>query len=98
MRGRFCAYDFVSLDDCGDTDARVIAIRPFIDSHHLAHRANEDLRPASDFRGQRQRDVQFRARTQILVNRKINTACGDVACFAASRGYFFFHWHANDDR
>jgi hypothetical protein len=98
LRGGFRANYFVALDDCGDANARGAIFRSLVDPNHFAHRANENFRTAGYFGRKSERDVKFGSGTQILINCKVNAACGNVARLSAARGCLFFDWHPDNDR
>src|ERR1700690_3541545 len=55
------ADDFVALDHGRYAHPSGTIVRPPIDPHNFAHRADEHFGTARDLCGQRQRDVQFAA-------------------------------------
>ena len=62
-------------------------------ANHFAHRANENFRAPGHFGGQSESNVELRSWTQILVNREVDAACGNVACLTVARGYLFVNRH-----
>src|ERR1700688_2013525 len=98
LRGWFVANDLVPLNYCRNAHSRGAILRLLVYADHFAHRANKDFGSPRDFGGQRERDVELRSRAEFFVNGEINTASGNVACFSAARGCFFFYRHPNDDR
>ncbi len=97
MSGRFGTNNFVALDDCGNADPGGVIFRFFVDPNHFAHRANENFRTSGHFGGQSERYVEFRSSAQILINCKVNAACGNVARLSAARGDLFLNWYPNND-
>jgi len=71
---RFCTNNFVALDNRGDPHAGRTVVGSLVDTHYLAHGADENFRAACHFRRKCERYVEFGSRTKILINRKIDAA------------------------
>src|SRR5713101_1091248 len=97
-RGGLTADDVVSLDHRGDADALAAAFELPLHPHHLALGADVNLGAACDLGGKGQRDVQLGASREIMVNREINAAGGNVASLATARTGFFVDGNTDDDR
>jgi hypothetical protein len=98
LSGRFGTDNFVALDDRGDADSAGTIFRFPVDSNHFAHRPNENFRTSGHFGGQSERYVKLGSRAHILVNGKVNAACGNVAGLPVARGKLFLNWYPNNDR
>jgi hypothetical protein len=94
----FVANNLVSLDNCRDADSGIAIFMSFVDSDYFSHRTDEHFGSSRDFRWQRQRDVELRPIAQVVINREVKAACGNVARFSLARGGFLFYWYPNDDR
>jgi len=98
LRRGFRANYFVALDDCGNANTRGAILRSLVDPNHFAHRANENFRTASHFGRESECNVKLGSRAQILIDCKVNAACGNVARLSAARGCLIFNWHPDNDR
>jgi hypothetical protein len=98
LSGRFGTDNFVALDDCGNAHSTGTIFRFPVNSNHFAHRPNENFRTSGHFGGQGERYVKLGSRAHILVNGKVNAACGNVAGLPVARGKLFLNWYPNNDR
>jgi hypothetical protein len=70
--------DVVALNDGSYAHADVVVFRAPFHSDHFARRADKDLRAVGNFRGERQRNVNFGPRLKILGDNKVKAARGNV--------------------
>ena len=96
-RRRLVTNNFITLDDGGHTHTTHARLRFLFHADYLAHRANKYFRTSGDFRWQRQSDIELSSGAQILVDREIDTAGGDVSCFSVASGLPIY-WHPYNDR
>src|SRR5258708_18320698 len=65
------AYDIVPLDDGSHSHAQIVVLRALLHSNHSAQRTHKHFCAVSYFCRQGQRDIQFGACLQVLVDHKI---------------------------
>jgi hypothetical protein len=92
----FVANDLIPLNHRRNTNSRSAIFRLLVHTNHFAHCANENFGSSRDFGGQRKCDIELGPWTEVMVNREINAARGNIACFSVPCGSIYRH--SNNDR
>jgi hypothetical protein len=95
--GGFATDNVVSLDDRRDANSFRAAIVPPVNTNDTALCADKNFGTASDFRRERQSNIEFGSGFQFLFQGKINTARGNVSRAAISGIFGFFNWQTDYD-
>jgi hypothetical protein len=90
--GWLAANDIVAFYYCGNPDGFVRIIAPFFNAHDSAVRPDEDFRASRDFRGQCQREVNFRSGFELSIHREIYAPRRNIACPATVGFWFSIDW------
>src|SRR3977135_2300983 len=72
----------ITLDHRGHTHSRAIIFHAAFHANHFAQSSDEHFWGMSYLRREGERDIEFRARFEILVNNKIQSTSGNIAGLA----------------
>jgi hypothetical protein len=96
--GRFAADDVVSLDDCRDPDVLGAIVLSPVNAYHASLSTDKNFGSSRYFGGKCEGNVQLCAGLEILVQCKVNAACGNVSGASISRVIGFLNWNFYDYR